>query len=194
MSGLQVPSFPCATFRRTPSAFCFGAEGARLVHLVRHGQSYHNVAAAVRGPVAHNDKTLKDARLDDSGHFQAATLGSRIREAKMTIGIVIVSPMTRALETATSMFPLESRLCTRFRLHEMEIETLKRQRSTLESIRLQAEEGGRGQIKTYRDAIHELQILDTNLRRLVETLPPEPQFRFIAVEMCRYVIRFITHL
>lgn len=185
MSGLQVPTFPCATQRRIPSAFCFGAEGARLVHLVRHGQSYHNVAAAVRGPIAHTDETLKDARLDDSGHFQAATLGSRIREAKMTIGVVIVSPMTRALETATSMFPFESRLCTRYRLHEMEIEQLKKQRTTLEAIRLEAEERGKSQLKTLRDATHELHALDANLRRLIETLPPEPQFRFVAVEMCR---------
>ena len=45
----RFPSFPCATDRRAPTAFAVAADGAKLLHLVRHGQGTHNVEAALRG-------------------------------------------------------------------------------------------------------------------------------------------------
>ena len=90
-----------------PLAHAFGAESAKVVHLVRHGQGFHNVEAAVRGPAAYKDVRLTDARLDETGRRQAATLGERVRAARMIIDVVLVSPLTRTLETATLMFPPE---------------------------------------------------------------------------------------
>ena len=89
-----------------PLAFAFGAESAKVVHLVRHGQGLHNVEAALRGTAAYKDARLLDARLDETGRRQAAVLGERMRAARMFVDAVLVSPLTRTLETATLMFPL----------------------------------------------------------------------------------------
>ena len=44
-----------------------------------------------------------DARLDDTGKAQATALGQRIRDARMQVDIILVSPLTRTLETASLM-------------------------------------------------------------------------------------------
>jgi broad specificity phosphatase PhoE len=75
-----------------------------VVHLVRHGQGVHNVAAALYGGPAYRDPALKDALLDDTGKAQARALGQRIRDARIHVDVVLVSPLTRALQTATLMF------------------------------------------------------------------------------------------
>jgi len=96
---------PCATDRRQASAWAFSADSAKLVHLIRHGQGTHNVEAALRGVEAYKNTALKDAPLDATGRAQAKELGNRIRESKLAVDIIIVSPMTRALQTAKEMFP-----------------------------------------------------------------------------------------
>jgi hypothetical protein len=48
---------------------------------------------------------LKDASLDDTGRAQASSLGGRIRDARMQVDVVLVSPLTRTMQTATEMFP-----------------------------------------------------------------------------------------
>jgi len=68
-------------------------------------QGLHNVEAAVHGSAAYKKASLADARLDETGRLQASTLGDRIREARMIVDVVLVSPLTRTLETATLMFP-----------------------------------------------------------------------------------------
>ena len=70
-------------------------------------------------------RSLVDARLDPTGKAQSVALGVRIREARMQVGcdalaavvpdliscpavqvdVVLVSPLTRAVETALLMFP-----------------------------------------------------------------------------------------
>jgi broad specificity phosphatase PhoE len=57
------------------------------------------------GAAAYKKTSLTDARLDDTGKAQATTLGLRIREARMVVDIVFVSPLTRTLETGSLMFP-----------------------------------------------------------------------------------------
>jgi broad specificity phosphatase PhoE len=86
------------------AAYCFSAEHAKIVHLCRHGQGAHNVAGGGSGAAAYKDVSLTDARLDATGRAQAASLGQRIREARLQVDVVLVSPMTRTLETATHMF------------------------------------------------------------------------------------------
>jgi broad specificity phosphatase PhoE len=56
------------------------------------------------GAAAYKKTSLTDARLDDTGRGQAGSLGDRIREAGMVVDVVLVSPLTRTLETATLMF------------------------------------------------------------------------------------------
>ncbi len=43
--------------------------------------------------------------MDDTGRAQASSLGARIREARMQVDVILVSPLTRTLQTATEMFP-----------------------------------------------------------------------------------------
>lgn len=102
---LQIQPFHCATDRTLPGAWAFSADGAKLVHLIRHGQGAHNVAAALRGAEAYKDQTLRDASLDDVGVQQATQLGQWIRDARMVVDVVLVSPLTRTLQTASYMFP-----------------------------------------------------------------------------------------
>lgn len=96
---------PLPVFMPRPIAMAFSAETAKVVHFVRHGQGYHNVEAALLGPPAYKKQSLMDARLDETGVMQATTLGERIREARMIVDVVLVSPLTRTLETASLMFP-----------------------------------------------------------------------------------------
>lgn len=58
----------------------------------------------VLGAAAYKKESLKDARLDQTGRQQATTLGARIREARMVVDVVLTSPLTRTLETASLMF------------------------------------------------------------------------------------------
>ncbi len=54
--------FHCATERTTPTAWAFGADAAKLVHLVRHGQGIHNVEAALRGAEAYRNQVRRRRR------------------------------------------------------------------------------------------------------------------------------------
>ena len=122
---MLLPRRPCCILQ----CYAFSADGAKIVHLVRHGQGLHNVEAALRGSDAYKNecvalfrvipgfcladttptvvpaRALKDARLDPTGKAQSVALGVRIREARMQVDVVLVSPLTRAVETALLMFP-----------------------------------------------------------------------------------------
>lgn len=58
----------------------------------------------MRGAAAYKDEALLDARLDGTGRMQALALGAALRAAGTGVELVLVSPMTRALETASLMF------------------------------------------------------------------------------------------
>jgi len=70
---------------------------ADIVHLIRHGQSTFN-AAWERDKV---DPMILDAPLTTLGHDQAA--GLRDTVAQLRVDAVIASPLTRALQTASSL-------------------------------------------------------------------------------------------
>ncbi len=101
---MELPSFPTATDRRVPTAWAFSAEGAKVVHLIRHGQGVHNVAAALHGSAAYALASLADAQLDATGIAQARALGARIRAAHVAVDVVLVSPLTRTLQTMAHIF------------------------------------------------------------------------------------------
>lgn len=62
-------------------------------------------SAQLLGAAAYKKASLMDAKLDETGRSQATALGARIREARIVVDIVLVSPLTRTLETASLMFP-----------------------------------------------------------------------------------------
>jgi broad specificity phosphatase PhoE len=71
----------------------------QVFHFIRHGQSQHNAVARPGGP----DPMLRDARLTDLGQRQAAALGAELGSAP-GIDLVVISPLTRAIQTAVAAF------------------------------------------------------------------------------------------
>ena len=70
----------------------------RLVHLIRHGQSTFNLHYEATGV----DPMHYDARLTPLGEAQVAA--ARQRLADRVYDVVLVSPLTRALQTAHGIF------------------------------------------------------------------------------------------
>lgn len=68
----------------------------KTIHLIRHGEGYHNIG--MEGNL--------DAHLTPTGWKQAAALKAHIQKLEPQLGIqvVIVSPLTRTLETAVGVF------------------------------------------------------------------------------------------
>lgn len=70
---------------------------AEIVHLIRHGQSTFNAAWELEK----KDPMIIDAPLTGHGQDQAA--GLRDTVAQLGLDAIIASPLTRALQTATSI-------------------------------------------------------------------------------------------
>lgn len=84
--------------------------GKKSLVVVRHGQGYHNVLHEAEGGVEHH---LHDARLTERGWSQARAcrhhmLSALARDSKALpeshFELVVVSPLTRAIETACGIF------------------------------------------------------------------------------------------
>lgn len=71
---------------------------AQLVHLIRHGQSTANVALALKRV----DPMLFDARLSPLGEEQVRA--ARARHDAIGYDVVLMSPLTRALQTGLGIF------------------------------------------------------------------------------------------
>ena len=100
-----LPSFHCATGQPRPTGWCMDLKNAKIIHLIRHCQSTSNVAASLHGPSAYSDPLHYDARLDDAGKRQSIELGQQIRRDEIQIDVVLVSPMSRAIETLYGIYP-----------------------------------------------------------------------------------------
>ena len=87
LRALRVPGLP--RFRMADAADA----SAKDVYFIRHGEAAHNVAPRPWG------EELVDARLTAVGRQQAAGLVPQA--AGVTLDVVIVSPLVRAIETAT---------------------------------------------------------------------------------------------
>lgn len=68
------------------------------IHLIRHGQSEFNAVFTGTG-----DPMIPDAPLTPLGHAQAQA--ARVKAADLGIREVMVSPLTRAIQTAEHIFP-----------------------------------------------------------------------------------------
>lgn len=77
---------------------------AKLVHFVRHCEATSNEAAASRGREAYKDPQFLDAELSAKGIEQAKALRDAILRDKPPVDVVIVSPLNRALSTASIAF------------------------------------------------------------------------------------------
>ncbi|PRW45389.1 phosphoglycerate mutase 1 isoform X2 [Chlorella sorokiniana] len=81
------------------------ARHTKVVHFIRHGEGFHNVAGHA-DPEEYKSFEYLDAHLTDFGWRQARALGKHIRALgpAFRADAVIVSPLTRTLETAAGVF------------------------------------------------------------------------------------------
>ena len=97
----------------------FLAERTKKVHFIRHAEGHHNVATSVsagdhgvllRGELPASEHEFYDARLTDRGIMQAHLLKKHLTTRPSqgrpftTFDLVVVSPLTRTLETARHIF------------------------------------------------------------------------------------------
>ncbi|GMH44315.1 hypothetical protein BSKO_12249 [Bryopsis sp. KO-2023] len=76
----------------------------KVVHLIRHAEGFHNVAGAL-GTENYASEDYFDAHLTKKGWAQVAMLQSHIKALpNFRADVVMVSPMTRTLETASGVF------------------------------------------------------------------------------------------
>lgn len=77
----------------------------QVLHLIRHCQGYHNVAGKV-DPGAYRSFDYWDAHLTQLGWQQAAALRRHIQQLgpAFRADVVVISPLTRTLETAAGVF------------------------------------------------------------------------------------------
>lgn len=77
----------------------------KRIHFIRHAQSKHNERAALVADETsvRMDPTLRDAPLTDLGHAQACALAP-IMSRLTGIELVVVSPLTRAIQTMQHAF------------------------------------------------------------------------------------------
>lgn len=71
----------------------------KIVHFLRHGEGTHNLAAKRLGIAFLKDQSIADARLTELGRNQASNTRPYMRD--LCLDTIFVSPLTRALETAS---------------------------------------------------------------------------------------------
>ena len=76
---------------------------SKILHLVRHGHSLHNELFHKIGVQAFRLQATIDSPLTQEGHIQSIELGQSW-QMKKDIELVLVSPLTRTLETCMNIF------------------------------------------------------------------------------------------
>ena len=76
---------------------------SKILHLVRHGHSLHNELFHKIGVQAFRIPATIDSPLTNEGHLQSIELGQSWQKKK-EIELVLVSPLTRTLETCMNIF------------------------------------------------------------------------------------------
>ncbi|KAJ0087284.1 hypothetical protein Patl1_08720 [Pistacia atlantica] len=89
--------------------FLYSPDHCKILHLVRHGQGMHNVAAEKSVEALLSPK-LFDAPISTLGWQQVANLRKHVFASGMLkrIELVITSPQSRAMQTAVGVFGCES--------------------------------------------------------------------------------------
>ncbi|KAJ0085688.1 hypothetical protein Patl1_08716 [Pistacia atlantica] len=89
--------------------FLYSPDHCKILHLVRHGQGMHNVAAEKSVEALLSPK-LFDAPISTLGWQQVANLRKHVFASGMLkrIELVVTSPQSRAMQTAVGVFGCES--------------------------------------------------------------------------------------
>jgi len=77
----------------------------KVIHLIRHAQGFHNVAGEL-DRANYKSPEYEDAHLTAMGWAQTEALQQHVAARKEQLGVelIVVSPMTRTLETAAGVF------------------------------------------------------------------------------------------
>ena len=75
----------------------------KTLYCIRHGTALHNVEAEEIGELAYMKPENSDAPLVEKGHQEARELG-RTWSQKNSIKLILISPLTRTLQTASNIF------------------------------------------------------------------------------------------
>lgn len=73
----------------------------QTIHLIRHGMGYHN---EVTEHEDYQKEAFFDSRLNERGWAQAHALNAHIKLQNLQVDLIVVSPLTRCLETAAGVF------------------------------------------------------------------------------------------
>eukprot|EP00039_Didymoeca_costata_P021642 m.2681 g.2681 ORF g.2681 m.2681 type:complete len:286 (-) comp2570_c0_seq1:191-1048(-) len=131
----QVNTFPTVgheNLQQLPESglSIFLEERCKKIHFIRHAEGIHNAATSAAGsnePITHStpgSEKYQDACLTEEGKAQCKTLHNEIQKktkaGEMNIGLVVVSPFVRTLETAQiSIGDFDSAETPPFIIHEL---------------------------------------------------------------------------
>ncbi|XP_024533110.1 phosphoglycerate mutase-like protein 1 isoform X1 [Selaginella moellendorffii] len=88
-----------------PAPSLYPLHRCKIIHLVRHAQGFHNVAGEADYR-AYESYEFLDASLTPMGWDQVARLRKHVMTSgiKEALGLVVVSPLTRTMQTAVGVF------------------------------------------------------------------------------------------
>ena len=81
------------------------AKQTKTIHWIRHGQGFHNVAGA-KDYANYRLEAYFDSHLTEEGWLQAEDLHTFIKSRGIKVELVVVSSLTRAIETAVGAFSI----------------------------------------------------------------------------------------
>jgi broad specificity phosphatase PhoE len=85
----------------TPFCSCGARRKSKIVLFLRHGEALHNLRKK-EGRHGDEPKT-RDPELTEKGRQQAQEIGIELKQTLCGYDVVVVSPLTRALQTAREM-------------------------------------------------------------------------------------------
>ena len=80
-----------------------------ILHLIRHGYAAHNQANDALGSRAYYSNKYRFSQLVEKGKEQALALRVLIENSNMKIDRIYTSPLDRAMQTASILFPRDSK-------------------------------------------------------------------------------------
>lgn len=86
-----------------PEASLYPVHRCKVIHVVRHGQASHNVAGEV-DRANYMRPEFEDANLTSLGWQQAEALHQHVERTHISVELVVMSPLLRAMQTAVAVW------------------------------------------------------------------------------------------
>merc|ERR1712183_808628 len=104
-TAMSTCTLPATTTSSSPATYgrSMNMADVKVVHFIRHGEAEHNVAARRHGCQEYRNWAYLDAPLTEKGRGQARD-AQKVVLAQMKPQVVLVSPLTRTLQTAEEVY------------------------------------------------------------------------------------------